>query len=225
MKTACAYVRVSTDDQNLGPEAQRRDIAAWCAANGYELGEVFEDRLSGATLPEDSPGLLSAFEYCEKNGVKSLVVSKRDRLARDKMRVALIEHHLEKCGVKILSASGEGNGDGPEDYLIRGIMDLFSEYERMVIKFRTKKALAVKRSRGEKLGGTVTYGFDVVFSDGVKRLVPNEREQSVITLAWALKQGGNHTLRQIKRELERLNIPTKTGGTEWSLATIRRMVA
>ena len=61
---AVAYIRVSTTEQDFGPEAQRNDIQAWCAKNGYTLdaANIFEDRLSGATLPEDSPALMAAFE-------------------------------------------------------------------------------------------------------------------------------------------------------------------
>ncbi len=38
--------------------------------------------------------------------------------------------------------------------LLRGLMDLFAQYERAVIRARTRAALAVKRSKGEQ------YNFD-----------------------------------------------------------------
>src|SRR5437867_2216946 len=86
LKKAMAYIRVSTQDQDLGPEAQRRDIELWCQSQGYQIVKFFEDRLSGATLPEDSPGLLGAFESCKFHKVNVIIVAKRDRLARDKVR-------------------------------------------------------------------------------------------------------------------------------------------
>jgi len=43
------YIRVSTDEQALGPEAQREALNAWCEAHGARLCAVFEDiGVSGA---------------------------------------------------------------------------------------------------------------------------------------------------------------------------------
>ena len=41
---------------------------------------------------------------------------------------------------------------------MRRIVDAFAEYERLVIKARTRAALAVKRTRGERIDG-IPYGF------------------------------------------------------------------
>src|SRR5260370_30004876 len=57
---AVAYVRVSTEEQNLGPEAQRAAIGAWAERHGVRIAATFEDRLSGGTAPEDRPGLVAA---------------------------------------------------------------------------------------------------------------------------------------------------------------------
>ena len=57
---AVAYLRVSTEDQNLGPEAQRAAIERWAAGREVTVAVWFEDRLSGATAVEDRPGLVAA---------------------------------------------------------------------------------------------------------------------------------------------------------------------
>ena len=44
MKNAIAYLRVSTEDQNLGPEAQAASIEKWCATNGVTLVATFQDQ-------------------------------------------------------------------------------------------------------------------------------------------------------------------------------------
>ena len=46
MKTATAYIRVSTEGQatdGVSLETQQAKIAAWCLANDVELGDVFVD--------------------------------------------------------------------------------------------------------------------------------------------------------------------------------------
>ena len=44
-------------------------------------------------------------------------------------------------------------GTTGEAQLMRGIVDLFAQYERAIIRTRTKAALAVKIARGERVGG------------------------------------------------------------------------
>ena len=45
------------------------------------------------------------------------------------------------------SAAGEGTDtDGPTDILMRRIVDAFGEYERLIIKARTKAALRSRRA-------------------------------------------------------------------------------
>ena len=41
------------------------------------------------------------------------------------------------------------------------MVDAFAEYERLVIKARTKAALGAKRKRGEKTGGAIPYGSEL----------------------------------------------------------------
>ena len=50
---AVAYLRVSTDDQKLGPEIQRDQIGRWAAANGVTvLSWHFDEGVSGGTAIE-----------------------------------------------------------------------------------------------------------------------------------------------------------------------------
>jgi site-specific DNA recombinase len=51
---------------------------------------------------------------------------------------------------KVVTADGVAVEDTPEGMLLRGLMDLFAQYERAVIRARTRAALAVKRSKGER---------------------------------------------------------------------------
>ena len=66
---------------------------------------------------------------------------------------------VERKGGRIHSTSGEGSDDdGPTSMLMRHIIDAFAEYERALIRSRTKAALAVKKARGERVGG-IPFGY------------------------------------------------------------------
>lgn len=177
---AVAYLRVSTEDQSLGPEAQRAAITRWATTNGVRVVAVYEDLgVSGGTSIEDRPGLLAAVDALRQHGAGLLVVAKRDRLARDVIICAMIERLAQRVGAKVVSADGTGNGDGPEAALMRSIIDAFGAYERALIRSRTKSALAVKRARGERTSRFAPYGY-LIGPDG-KMLVALPAEQEVVT--------------------------------------------
>ena len=68
-KKVVGYVRVSTDEQALGPEAQRNALEAWCRAQEAVQVAVCEDiEVSGATPLEKRPGLNQALDTLTAEG-------------------------------------------------------------------------------------------------------------------------------------------------------------
>jgi DNA invertase Pin-like site-specific DNA recombinase len=160
---------------------------SWCAERHLSLTAVYEDiGVSGGAALDKRPGLMAAIEALEPG--MALVAVKRDRLARDTMNAAMIERLAERAGARVLTCDGAGEGDTPEAMLMRTMIDAFAQYERQIIKARTKAALAVKREKGEKLGGRVPYGYQLA-ADGTT-LAPHAAEQVVIAVAKALHATG-----------------------------------
>ena len=193
------YVRVSTGEQALGPEAQRRAMVAWCEAHRCTLVEVFSDQgVGGAAAADQRPGLSAALAGVKQHGAGILLVATRDRLARDTLVAALVEQRVQKLGASIRAVDGSGNADTPEGLLVRRIIDAFAEYERLTIQARTKAAMAVKRSRRERISRQPPYGWR--FSRSRKHLVPEPREQPIVRLAQQLRRRGL-SLRRIAQRL------------------------
>jgi len=206
-RKAVGYVRVSTDDQALGPDAQRAALAAWAQRAGVDLVAVFEDRgVSGGAAIDRRPGLLAALDAVGEHGAGLLAVAKRDRLARDTMIAAMAERLAERAGARIVSAAGEGEGDDPASKLMRTMIDAFAEYERALIKARTRAALSVKAARGEKVGGIQTYGA----AEGIDA----ERadcEREILAVVAELRAAGM-PVRAIAAELAARGLKTRRGG-------------
>jgi site-specific DNA recombinase len=76
------------------------------------------------------------------------------------------ERALRHAFGSVVSASGEGNGDAPADAFMRGVIDCAAQYERGLIRARTKAALAAKSAKGERVSGGIPYGFALA-ADGV----------------------------------------------------------
>jgi DNA invertase Pin-like site-specific DNA recombinase len=183
------YIRTSTAKQDLSPAAQRKALQRWCREHDAELAGCHEDiGVSGGADVEDRPGLLAALDDVRDHGAGVLLVARRDRLARDVVVGAMCERLAQRNGAKLLTASGTGNGDGPEAALMRGLVDLFAAYERAIIRKRIKVALAVKQERGERTGG-IPFGFRLG-RDG-KKLLPVKKEQDIIKQAKRLRSRGH----------------------------------
>jgi DNA invertase Pin-like site-specific DNA recombinase len=210
---------MSTERQDLSPGAQRAAIEAWAAREGVVVATWHEDLgVSGGAALEDRPGLLAAIEAVRAEGAGLLVVARRDRLARDVLTAALVERLCERVGARVVGADGTGNGEGPEAGLLRTLLDAFAQYERALIRTRTRAALAVKKARGERTGG-VPYGFR---AEG-KRLVEDPEEAATVARARELR-GQGRSLRQVAAALVAEGRRPRGGG-EWAIQTIRRVVA
>ena len=217
---AVAYVRVSTDQQHLGPDAQLAELNRWAEANDVELVAVHSDHgVSGATELDKRPGLLAALASIEATGAGVLLVAKRDRLARDVIVGAMIERMAERLGASVVAANGAGNGAGPEALLMRRMVDAFSEYERQIIAARTRAALAVKRARGESTGH-VPFGHRLS-ADGV-HIERDETEQRVIGILRRYR-AEDLTIRAVVARLNANNVATRSG-RPWSRSAVSRML-
>jgi DNA invertase Pin-like site-specific DNA recombinase len=218
---AVAYLRVSTEDQALGPEAQRAAIEAWAARQGVQVAAWHHDQgVSGAAAIDDRPGLLAALRDLKALGAAHLVVAKWDRVARDVMIAAMVERMAERMGTRVVSADGVGAGDAPEASLMRSIVQAFAAYERALIQMRTKAAMKALRDRGQWCG-EIPLGFHLA-EDG-KTLLEAPDERAAIQTARTLRaQGKRWTYQRIADELTRQGYHPR--GTRWHPMTVARMV-
>jgi DNA invertase Pin-like site-specific DNA recombinase len=223
---AVIYIRVSTDQQGesgLGLDAQEAACRACALRMGLEVAYVFQDVLSGSCAHEDRPGLAEALDTLKPGDV--LIVGKRDRLARDVFRMAMIEAEVQRKKARVVSAQGEGtDGDNPEDQLMRRIIDAVAEFELSRGRQRTRQALKAKKRRGERMG-QIAYGFTAQGN----RLVPCGVQRQVILRMQKMRSRG-HSLREIAKALNDDRIPSPNAGMRvcsglWSGESVRGILA
>lgn len=143
MKNYAVYLRVSTQKQGrsgLGIDAQRVMCNDFIKHNGGVCAKEFQDVESGTH--RNRKGLQEAIRYCKDNSCP-LVIAKLDRLARD----------VEFC-FKVVNTGIEIHfTDMPFlNTLMLGVFASVAQYERELTSDRTKRALAVKKAQGCKLG-------------------------------------------------------------------------
>lgn len=197
-----AYYRVSTQKQGksgLGLEAQRRDVLRYCEGKGKIIAEYTE--VESGKKP-NRPELEKALGECTEYGA-TLIIAKLDRLSRN---VAFI-FGLRDSGAKFICA------DMPEfNTLSLGIFAAMAQHEREEISNRIKKALAVKKSQGFKLG------TNNLTKEGVEKSVQTRKEkarentnnkQATIHIKMLLEHGYSYSA--IARTLNEMGLCTSNG--------------
>lgn len=134
------YARVSTADQDLALQLDA------LKASGCE--RIYEEKASGAK--EDRPELARALDHTRKGDV--LVVWKLDRLARSLKQLVLVLEDLGKRGVGFRCLAPAIDTTTAEGRLLYSITGAFAEFEREIIRQRTRAGLKAALARGRKGG-------------------------------------------------------------------------
>lgn len=163
-RQAVSYIRVSGRGQadGDGPERQRHAIARFAQASKLSIAHEFADLgVSGAKELAHRPGLAQLLDRLESNGIRTVVVERADRLARDLMVQEVIVAQFAKVGARILTTDGvdlTATDDDPTRRLIRQVMGAVSEFEKRVLVLKLRAARERMRSRGERVEGRKPYG-------------------------------------------------------------------
>lgn len=213
------YIRVSTDleRQALGAQAQRASIEQWALKSGVTVARLFVETVTGSAPLDRRPILLEAIATVAVVGAGGLVVQRLDRFSRDPITAALAECELRKHSASLICADGHGGGDDPTSELIRGILLSVARFEKALIRSRIKAALAVKRSKGERLGAP-RYGFKV---EG-KHLVPDDQERATRERLRALRASGM-TIRSVRDQATTEGIRNRMGNP-FTVAAVHALV-
>lgn len=214
------YIRVSkdTDVQALGAEAQRMAIQSWADSNGVTILEWFVEEVTGGAALDRRPIFLEALGAVGAHGAGFLVVQRLDRFSREPLTAALAQAELHRHGATLAVALGAPSGDDPTSELIRSILFAVARFEKEMIRARIKAAMAVKRSRGERLGGAPPYGFRV---EG-RSLVAHENEATIKERLRHWRAEGL-TLRALQ-ERARVEGLLSRGGKPFTLSAIHALV-
>lgn len=218
-KNVYAYLRISSGRQDsIGLIAQLDACEKWVLSRGLLIRQVFVDKgVSGAAELSKRPSLLQLLSLIRKNDV--LLIAKWDRIGREELSVAAIESAVKERGAHIVSAAGEGTDERDElsSFVQRRIAKFFAEYERIIIRLRTRQALQAKRERRERIGH-IPFGFRLA-SDGI-HLEEDPQEQKILQEILALRAQGL-SVRNIAKELNERKIFNRHE-SKWNHASVHR---
>jgi site-specific DNA recombinase len=229
-QAAIGYVRVSTQEQanhGISLEAQEARLRAYATLRGLELSAVVIDAgVSAGKVLEARDGGKRLLAAMKARTVRHVIALKLDRLFRNTIDCLSTVQAWEKAGVSLHLVDMGGTSLDTASALGRMFLTMaagFAEMERNLTAERTAFALARKREKGEKTGGSVPFGYTAAPGpDGKPRLRPQPQEQEALALMRRLHAQG-YSLRAIIAELERRGI-ANTDGRRWHAKSIARML-
>ena len=130
MKTAVAYIRVSTDSQDeYSPDAQKRLIKEYAKNNNMLLTDVFEDIGISGTKASKRPQFQEMIALSKQKDCSfdTILVWKFSRFARNQEESIVYKSMLKKNGIDVISVS-EPMPNDVYGGLIERIIEWMDEY-------------------------------------------------------------------------------------------------
>lgn len=225
MRLAAIYARVSTDRQEQGQtiDSQLEALHRAAEEGGYEVLDeyVFSDEnFSGARL--DRPGLERLRDLASEGAFEAVLVYSPDRLARQYAYQVVVVEELQKAGCEVIFVN-HAFGQSPEEQMLLQIQGVFAEYERALIKERTRRGRLFAARQGRVNWCVAPYGFRLIRKTQTtpQQLLVDETEAEVVRqmYRWIVEEG--LTSYAIAKRLREQGIPTRKGGKYgWAQSTV-----
>lgn len=143
---AAIYARVSTQEQHI--KKQVEICQEFCKNNGYLDPIIYMDTISGAT--QSRPAFNRLLEDLRKYKFRVLIVTKLDRVGRSLQHLISIMDELQKKKVEFVAVTQNIDTTTPSGRLQWQIMGAFAEFEREIIRERTKEGMRNAKNVGKR---------------------------------------------------------------------------
>lgn len=165
MTKAYAYLRVSGKSQVDGDgfARQEEEVRRYAQKAGLEIVEVFrEEGISGTADENERPSFQAMLEQILANGVRTIVIERMDRLAREYRVQEALMIYLAARGVSLHSAATEEDvteaiqADPMKKALVQ-MQGIFAELEKNLLVRKLRKARERKKALTGKCGGRKSF--------------------------------------------------------------------
>jgi DNA invertase Pin-like site-specific DNA recombinase len=152
MLRAGLYARVSTNDQQT-LAMQNRAMREYAERRGWTIALQVREVNSGAAKREAREKLMDA---ARRREIDLVLVWRLDRWGRSVTDLLATLQELEHLGVGFVSLTEALDLTTPAGRAMAGLLAIFAEFEREILRERTKAGLAHARASGKRLGRPAT---------------------------------------------------------------------
>jgi len=167
------YARVSTQEQQT-LALQRDAMTAYAAQRGGTIVLAIEEVSSGAHERRQREVLMQA---ARRRTIDAIVVWRLDRWGRSLADLISTLQELQLLGVGFISLSEALDLTTPVGRAMAGLLAIFAEFEREILRERVKAGIAQARRRGTRHGRPSIVGHYV---EEVQRLAATGLSKSAI---------------------------------------------
>ncbi len=160
---AGVYARVSTNDQQTLP-MQLRALRDYAGRRGWTIAVQIKEVGSGAAQRQMREKLMEA---ARRRQVDVVLVWRLDRWGRSVADLLATLQELEHLGVGFVSLTEALDLTTPAGRAMAGLLAVFAEFEREVLRERVRAGMAHARANGKRLGRPLTAALQ---SDQVRKL-------------------------------------------------------
>lgn len=171
------YARVSTQDQNLNSQLDALKKA------GCE--RIYREKISGGK--KDRPVLQELLDNARPGDI--VVIWKLDRLSRSLRDLIDLVELLKQKEVGIVSLNDPIDTTSAQGRLVYSFFGALAEFERDIIRERTKAGLAAARARGRTGGRKPGLSKEAESKAQAAALLYNQRDKTVDEIAQILGIG------------------------------------
>src|SRR6202521_2494693 len=148
MFRAGLYARVSTNDQQTIP-LQIRALREYAARRGWTISLQVKEVGSGASQRELREALLAA---ARRREIDMVLVRRLDRWGRSVADLLATLQELNHLGVGFVSLTEALDLTTPAGRAMAGLLSVFAEFERDILRERVRAGLDHARQQGKRLG-------------------------------------------------------------------------
>lgn len=152
MLRAGLYARVSTNDQQTIP-LQIRTLREYAARRGWTVAMQVKEIGSGASARELREEIVEA---ARRRDIDVVLVWRLDRWGRSVTDLLATLQELEHLGVGFVSLTEALDLTTPAGRAMAGLLAVFAEFERDILRERVRAGLAHARRNGKRLGRPAT---------------------------------------------------------------------
>lgn len=152
MLRAGLYARVSTTDQQT-LAMQMRALREYIARRGWTIALQIREIGSGAVERRAREQLMEA---ARRREIDVVLVWRLDRWGRSVTDLLATLQELEHLGVGFVSLTEALDLTTPAGRAMAGLLAIFAEFEREILRERTRAGLAQARLNGKQLGRPLT---------------------------------------------------------------------
>jgi DNA invertase Pin-like site-specific DNA recombinase len=149
------YARVSTSDQQTVP-LQIRALRDYAVRRGWTITLQVKEVGSGASQRQLRDRLLEA---ARRREIDVVLVWRLDRWGRSVADLLATLQELEHLGVGFVSLTEALDLTTPVGRAMAGLLAVFAEFERDILRERVRAGLAHARQNGQRLGRPTTAGL------------------------------------------------------------------